>query len=444
MKKHLTHVQVIILGYLIMVLLGTLLLALPFSSADGRSAGFLNSFFTAVSASCVTGLIRLPTGGSWSFFGQIVLLVLIQIGGLGFMTIATVFFLLINKQMRLSARETMVESLNLTRIDGIARFSGKIVAGTLLFEGTGTALLAIRFIPRFGLWRGLWLSLFHAVSAFCNAGFDLFNGAEAAPSLMLFHDDWLVCLTIILLIVIGGLGFLVWDDLRKHRFHWKKYSLHTKLVLVTSAVLLFGSAVLFLIFEAPTGQSAGTPLSAQILEALFSSATARTAGFNSTDTAALSDASKLLTVLLMLIGGSPGSTAGGVKTTTVAVLVLSVFAAFRAEKKAAAFGRSIPQETVLKSLSVLLTNAGCALTAAVAICALEKLPALDVLFETFSAIGTVGMSTGITAALRPFAACLIALLMFMGRVGSVSFSVALLEKKQKLPLSYPEEEITVG
>ena len=443
MKKRLTHVQVIILGYLIMVLLGTALLALPFSSADGQSAGFLNSFFTAVSASCVTGLTRLPTGSSWSLFGQIVLLTLIQIGGLGFMTIATFFFLIINKQMRLSARETMVESLNLTRIDGIARFAGKIVAGTLIFEGAGAALLSIRFIPCFGFWRGLWFSLFHAVSAFCNAGFDLFNGAEAAPSLMLFHDDWLVCLVIIALIVIGGLGFLVWDDLRKHHFHWKKYSFHTKLVLITSAVLLFGSAVLFLVFEASAGQSDAS-FSTQILEALFASATARTAGFNATDTAALCDASKLLTILLMLIGGSPGSTAGGVKTTTIAVLLLSVFAAFRAEKKAAALGRSIPQETVLKSLSIFLTNLGCALVSALVICAAEHLAALDVLFETFSAIGTVGMSTGITSQLSPFSSCLIALLMFMGRVGSVTFSVALLEKKQKLPVSYPEEEIIVG
>ena len=443
MKKRLTHVQVIILGYLIMVLLGTGLLALPFSSADGQSAGFLNSFFTAVSASCVTGLTRLPTGSSWSLFGQIVLLTLIQIGGLGFMTIATFFFLIINKQMRLSARETMVESLNLTRIDGIARFAGKIVAGTLIFEGAGAALLTIRFIPCFGFWRGLWFSLFHAVSAFCNAGFDLFNGAEAAPSLMLFHDDWLVCLVIIALIVIGGLGFLVWDDLRKHHFHWKKYSFHTKLVLLTSAVLLFGSAVLFLIFETSAAQS-DTSFSTQVLEALFASATARTAGFNSTDTAALSDASKLLTILLMLIGGSPGSTAGGVKTTTIAVLLLSVFAAFRAEKRAAALGRSIPQETVLKSLSIFLTNLGCALVSALGICATEHLAALDVLLETFSAIGTVGMSTGITSQLSPFSACLVALLMFMGRVGSVTFSVALLEKKQKLPLSYPEEEIIVG
>ena len=442
MNRRLTHIQVITLGYLIMVLLGTALLALPVSSADGHSVGFLTSFFTATSASCVTGLTRLPTGSSWSFFGQCVLLLLIQIGGLGFMTIATFFFLIINKQMRLSTRETMVESLNLTRIDGIARFSSKIVAGTLLFEGIGALILAIRFIPRFGLWRGLWFSVFNAVSAFCNAGFDLFSGAEAAPSLMLFHDDWLICSVIICLIVIGGLGFLVWDDLWRHHFHWKKYSLHTKLVLISSAILLFGSALLFLLFEAPS--SGSEPFPTQLLDALFSSATARTAGFNSTDTAALSDSSKLLTILLMLIGGSPGSTAGGVKTTTVAVLILAVYATFRAEKKASVFGRSIPQETVLKSLSVFLTNLGCAILAALMICAVDHLAASDVLFETFSAIGTVGMSVGITASLSPFSTCLIALLMFMGRVGSVSFSVALLEKKQKLLIGYPEENITVG
>ena len=438
--RKLTHIQVIILGYLIMVLAGTALLALPAASADGHSAGFLTSFFTATSASCVTGLIRVPTGSAWSVFGQAVLLILIQIGGLGFMTIATFFFLVINRQMRLSTRETMVESLNLTRIDGIARFSGKIVTGTLVFEGAGALLLSVRFIPRFGFWRGLWYSLFHAVSAFCNAGFDLFSGAEEMPSLMMFHDDWLVCLTVIFLIVIGGLGFLVWDDLRRHHFRWKRYSLHTKLVLSASAVLLFGSAILFLIFES----SGDGPFSTRVLESFFSSATTRTAGFNSTDTAALTDSSKLLTMVLMLIGGSPGSTAGGIKTTTVAVLVLAVFAAFRAEKKASAFGRSIPQETVVKSLSVFLTNLGCAVLAALAICAADHLALSDVLFETFSAIGTVGMSVGITSSLSPFSACMIALLMFMGRVGSVSFSVALLEKKQKLLIGYPEEKITVG
>ena len=441
MKKHLTHVQLIILGYLLMVLTGTLLLALPFASADGASVGFRSAFFTSVSASCVTGLTLLPTGGSWSLFGQIVILLLIQIGGLGFMTIATFFFLIVDRRMGLNYRETMVESLSLTRIDGIARFSGKIVAGTCLFEGLGALLLSLRFIPRYGFGRGLWLSLFHAVSAFCNAGFDLFNGAEAEPSLMLFHDDWLVNLTVIGLIVIGGLGFLVWDDLRRHRFHWKKYSLHTKLVLTVSALLLFGSALLFFLLEAPGNDA---PAGTRILEALFASATARTAGFNTTDTAALSDASKLLTIFLMLIGGSPGSTAGGVKTTTIAVLFLSVFHSFRGEKKAAVFGRGISHETVLKSLTVFLTSAGCGLFGALVLCAADHIPALDALFETFSAIGTVGMSVGATGRLGAFSVYLVALLMFMGRVGSVSFSVALLEKKQKLPVGYPEEEITVG
>jgi trk system potassium uptake protein TrkH len=213
-------------------------------------------------------------------------------------------------------------------------------------------------------------------------------------------------------------------------------------VLVSSAILLFGSALLFLIFESSPADAA--PFSERLLESLFSSATSRTAGFNSTDTAALSDSSKLLTILLMMIGGSPGSTAGGVKPTTVAVLILSAYATFRADKRATVFGRSIPQKTVLKSLSVFLTNTGCALLAALVICAADHLAAADVLFETFSAIGTVGMSVGITASLSPFSACLIALLMFMGRVGSVSFSVALLEKKQKLLIGYPEEEITVG
>ena len=442
MKKRLSHVQVIFLGYLIMILLGTGLLALPLSAASGGSVGFRSAFFTAASASCVTGLTLLPTGSSWSFFGQLVILLLIQIGGLGFMTIATLFFRILNKRMRLSARETMVESLNLSQVDGILRLSGKIAAGTAILEGTGALLLAVRFVPLYGFARGLWYSVFHSVSAFCNAGFDLFTGREELPSLMLFHGDALVILTVTALIVIGGLGFFVWDDLLKNRFRWRRYSLHTKLVLVISAGLLFGSALLFLLLG--TGSGEETSFGTRLLEALFSSATARTAGFNSTDTAALPDASKLLTVVLMLIGGSPGSTAGGIKTTTAAVLLLSAFAAFRGRKKVSVFGRSISGETVVKSATVFITNLSVAVLGTLVLCGVDGAALSDALFESFSAIGTVGMSTGITSGLSPFSSYLIALLMFMGRVGSVSFSVALLEKRKKPPVTYPEASVTVG
>lgn len=439
MFKRLSHIQLIILGYLAMILTGTALLMLPFSSADGSSVGFQNAFFTATSASCVTGLVRLPTGGAWSPFGQLVLLLLIQIGGLGFMTIATFFFLFFHKRMRLSARETMVESLNLSHINGIQRLAGKILSGTLILEGSGMLLLSLRFIPRYGLGRGLWLSLFHSVSAFCNAGFDLFSGREEAGSLMLFHDDPLVIITISLLIIIGGLGFLVWDDLVRNRLHFKRYSFHTKLVLCGTAILLLGGTLLFFLLE----QERGGPLGTRILEAFFASVTPRTAGFNSTDTAALTDASKLLTIFLMLIGGAPGSTAGGIKVTTIIVLFLSLSAGFQGKKRSSAFGRSISPDTVRKSATVLMTNASFALLAALCLCGIDKLPALDALFESFSAIGTVGMSTGVTGSLSPFSAYLIALLMFLGRVGSVSFSVALLEKRQA-PVQFPEENVTVG
>lgn len=443
MKNHLSHVQIIILGYFLMVLTGTALLLLPVSSASGSSVGFRNAFFTSVSASCVTGLTLLPTGSSWSFFGQLIILLLIQVGGLGYMTIATFFFLVIHRRMRLRDRETMLESMNLTRIDGIMHFGAKIVCGTLLLEGIGTVLLAVRFIPRFGFRRGLWFGLFHAVSAFCNAGFDLFSGVEEMPSLMLFRDDWLVILVIIFLIVIGGIGFLVWEDLLRNRFRWRKFSLHTKLVLTVTAVLLLGSALLFFFLES-SATGASEPIGSRILEALFSSATARTAGFNSVDTASLSDASKLLTVVLMLIGGSPGSTAGGIKTTTFAVLILALYTSFRKEKQIAVFGRGISQGAILKSLSVFLMNTGCAFLSAMWLCAVDHLSALDAVFETSSAIGTVGMSVGVTSGLHPVSSILIALLMFMGRVGSVSFSVALLENKQSPPVAYPEEEVTVG
>ncbi|MBQ7726321.1 MAG: Trk family potassium uptake protein, partial [Clostridia bacterium] len=379
----------------------------------------------------------------WSVFGQAVLLFLIQIGGLGFMTIATFFFFTVNKRMKLSQRETMVESINLSRVYGIMQFSRDILLGTLLFEGLGTALLAIRFVPRFGPAKGLWISLFHAVSAFCNAGFDILGGKGSEGSFVPFHDDWLVNTVLIFLIVIGGLGYIVWADLRVNRFSFRKFQFHTKVVLMTSVVLLFGGAV-FLFFAETNFTGRGDPLGTRIIEALFASTTARTAGFNTVNVGSMSGAAKLITIFLMFVGGSPGSTAGGIKTTTLAVLILASLSAIRGNKRPSAFGRSIPETAVKKATSIYFINLLCALAVATGICALQNLSVLDVLFESFSAIGTVGMSTGITGELSTVSAYLIALLMFLGRVGSVSFSVALLEKRKKPPVAFPDAEITVG
>ena len=439
----LTHIQIISLGYLVMIAVGTLLLALPIASASGQSVGFRTAFFTSTSASCVTGLILQPTAACWSFFGQAVILVLIQTGGLGFMTIAALFFIALNRRMGLRQRETMVESINLSRVDGIMKISRKILLGTLLFEGSGALLLSIRFIPLFGVGKGIWCSVFHSVSAFCNAGFDIMGDYGGGSSLTYFHGDPLVSGVIMLLIIIGGLGFIVWNDVSVYGFRLRRYSTHSKLVLTVTAVLVFGGALLFFFFEGNhTGADKSVPT--RILEALFSSVTARTAGFNTVDTASLSGASKLLTIVWMFIGGSPGSTAGGIKTTTLVVLILTAVAHTRGVKRPHTFGRSIPDDAVRKSLSVFTINLTCALVSALVICGVGNTGVVDTLFETFSAIGTVGMSAGLTGQLSPLSVYIIALLMFIGRVGSVSFSMALLEKRRRAPVAYPEDEIIVG
>ena len=443
MKFRLTHVQIIVAGFLLIVLAGTLLLSLPIASADRRSAPFLTALFTAVSSSCVTGLVLRDTATSWSGFGHGVILLLIQIGGLGFMTVATFLYHVFQKRMGLRGRELMVESINTTHVGGIMRLAWKIVILTAAFEGTGALLLLIRFVPRFGFWRGLWYAVFHSVSAFCNAGFDLMGTISPGCSLTPFYDDALVNLVLVVLIQVGGLGFLVWDDLMLRRLDVKRWRLHTKLVIVTSAILTFGGAALFFFLEkSATGGSMN--FGARVWTALFASVTARTAGFNTLSIPDMAGASKLLTIFLMVVGGSPGSTAGGVKTTSLAVIALYAFASFRGREKPTVFGRSISAETFRKSCGVLFFNIGLALVAAILLCAAQPLDPIDAVFETVSAIGTVGMTAGITSSLRPFSAVVVALLMFLGRVGSVSFAVALLEKRSAPPVDYPAEEITVG
>ena len=443
MRPKLSHVQVIALGYLVMILIGASLLMLPLASADGRPAPFRTALFTATSSSCVTGLILRDTATGWSPFGQAVILVLIQIGGLGFMTIATLLYMLLHRRMGLKQREIMVESINTTQVGGLMRLTRKIVVGTALFEGGGALLLAVRFVPLFGWGKGLWYSVFHSISAFCNAGFDLMGVYEPCGSLVPFQKDVFVNIVLMALITLGGLGFLVWEDLWRRRFHWKKYRLHTKLVLATSAILTLGGALVLLVLE-KDATGAGLSLGHRALTALFGSVTARTAGFNTIDVTAMSGGSKLFYLLLMLVGGSPGSTAGGVKTTTVAVIALYTFASFRGDRKPRAFGRSIAEEQLRKSCTVLFFNLGIAFAASLLLSAWEPFAIMDIMFEAFSAIGTVGITTGITQSLTALSSYIIALMMFLGRVGSVTFAVAILEKRAKPSVAYPEEQVTIG
>ena len=441
-KAKLSNVQIIALGFFIMILLGTGLLMLPISSVSPASFG--DALFTATSASCVTGLVQQDTGTYWTTFGQMVIIVLIQIGGLGFMTIATLFLLLLRRRMGLRQREVVVEGISYNQLGGFAPFIRRVFLGTLLIEGLGAVLLSVRFAGEMGLGRGIYYGVWHSVSAFCNAGFDLM-GPYSGPysSFTAYAGDPLVSLTICALILVGGLGFLVWDDLVRNKLRWRRYRLQTKVVLTVTAALTLGGGALFFLLEREN-LGAGRPLGEQILSALFDAVTPRTAGFNSTDTAALSPGSLLLTIIFMFIGGSPGSTAGGVKTTTVFVVLLHALSGVRRERSANAFGRSIGDGALKKATSVLYTNLLLALAGALVISAVQAMPLTDVLFETFSAIGTAGMTTGITRDLLPLSQAVIIFLMYCGRVGSISFAVALLEKRALPPVTLPQEEITIG
>lgn len=442
-KRSLTQTQFIAFGFFVLIMAGTLLLMMPFSSRDGKSMDFLGALFTATSASCVTGLVVADTWSQWTIFGQLVIITLIQIGGLGFITIGVYVSILLRRRIGLKERGLMQESTSALQIGGIVRLTKKIIVGTAFFEGAGAFLLAIRFVPQYGFFRGIFYSVFHSVSAFCNAGFDLMGWQQPYNSLSAYYDDWLVNLVIMSLIIIGGIGFIVWDDISRNRLHVRKYLLQTKIVLITTSVLVFGGAAFFYYLEKDL-LMADMSISGKILSSLFSSVTARTAGFNSIDTGALSDGSKLLTIILMFIGGSPGSTAGGVKTTTIVVLLLYVHASIQRTYGVNVLGRRLEEEAIKQASSVFTINLFLALGASLVIMAVQPLSLSDTLFETFSAMGTAGMTTGITRELVPLSRVLVILLMYCGRIGSMSFALAFTQQKRITRVQNPLERINVG
>ncbi len=442
-RRGLSHIQIIALGYFCIVILGTLLLTLPLATRSGQAAPLSTAMFTSVSASCVTGLIVENTVTYWSLFGQIVILILIQIGGLGYMTIATFFYRLIIRKRGLKEKIIMAESINTTRLNDFSALIKKIFWGTVIIEVSGAALLAIRFVPLFGVLKGIYYSVFHSISAFCNAGFDLLGTPTPFNSLVSFNNDPLVIFVISALIIVGGLGFLVWDDLLIKHFRFKKLNLHSKIVITLTTTLLLLGTFLFFIFE-HNELFSNMPFGTKLLNSFFSSVTPRTAGFNSVDIASLSESSKLLTVILMFIGGSSGSTAGGIKTTSLFVMIAFTISNIRGKDSITAFNKKITNEILNKALVITLINLCLALTGAFIICATEPVSLSNSLIETFSAISTVGLSAGLTSGLGMFSRIILMLLMFCGRVGSVSFATALFEKRTKAPVSYPTEAITVG
>ena len=435
--------RIIIFGFLLFILVGTALLMLPFSTREWGGASFFDALFTATSATCVTGLVVHDTATYWSAFGQLVVLLLIQVGGMGVVTMAVAIFIFSGKRIGLKQRWVMQESISAPQVGGIVRQTRFIVKTAFMLEGLGAVLLAIRFCPRLGLLQGLWYAVFHAVSAFCNAGFDLMGREVPYSSLTGYVGDPMVNVTIMLLIVVGGIGFLTWQDVSTHRLHFREYRLQSKLILVTTAALLLFGFGFFLLYEFALPQWAGMTLGERLLASLFQSVTPRTAGFNTVDMAQLSEPGKLLTILLMLTGGSPGSTAGGFKTTTFAVLALSAMAVFRRQHSAQCFGRRV-QEGVLQSacaifwLYMLLFLAG-----GILICCIDQVPVMDTLFEAASAIGTVGLSLGGTARFSPVSRMILIFLMYFGRVGGLTMIYAFTAGRASAS-QFPQEPVTVG
>lgn len=441
--KRLTQTQMIVVGFILIISIGSILLMLPVSSREGVVTPFPDTLFTATSAACVTGLVVVDTWTHWSLFGQIVILTLIQIGGMGFMTLGVYMAILLRRKIGLRTRGILQESINSLQIGGIVKLAKKIMLGTVLFESVGALLLMIRFIPRFGIARGIWYGFFHSVSAFCNAGFDLMGFGGEYQSFVEYSGDWLVNVVIMALIIIGGIGFFVWDDLSVKQFKWKRLRLHTKMVVSTTAILILFGAVTFFMMEQENVLK-GVPLHEQILSSLFNSVTARTAGFNTMDTGALTEGSKFVTMILMFIGGSPGSTAGGIKTTTLVVLAVFVHANLIQERGCNIFHRRLEDETIRKASVVMCTNLFLALTATIIMVSLQPFTLTDALFEVFSAIGTVGMSTGITRDVGAVSRMVLIFLMFCGRIGSLTFALSLRGNKHEPPVKQPVEQITIG
>ena len=439
-----SYPKIVGLGFLAVILIGTFLLMLPVSNRNGLSPPFVDAFFTAVSATCVTGLVVFDTYQHWTLFGQIVIITLIQIGGLGFMTVITMFSILVKRKIGLRERSFLQESVNQQQLKGIVRMMSMIVKGTLLFELSGAALLAIRFIPKMGPAEGIYNSVFLSVSAFCNAGFDLNGKYGEYSSLVEVQDDNLVLVTLIFLILIGSIGFFVWYDIREKGLKFRRYSLHTKLALTMTLGLTFAGAIAFLILEKDDTLS-GMGTGERVLSSFFLAVSPRTAGFNSVDLAELSPASKLIHLVYMFIGGNPGSTAGGAKTTTVAVLFISAWCSLRNYEDTNIFERRLESDIPKKAVTIIVVNLSLIMISTVAISALQRELAMgDIAFETFSALNTVGMTTGITRDFNTLSKLIIAFLMYCGRVGSVSFVLVFAENRKYSEVKNPIEKISIG
>lgn len=437
-KISLNPPMVLSLGFAILITIGGLLLSLPFFTKSGQATPLVDSLFVAASASCVTGLTPVNTLEHWNTYGHILIIILIQIGGLGVMSLASIIPLILGKKIGMKSRQILKEQLNVESLEGMIVLFKYVLAFTFGTEILGAILLSIKFIPLYGAGTGIWYAIFHSISAFCNAGFDILG-----DSIFPFRDDLLINLTLSFLVIVGGLGFVVTSELFRRR-SFKKLSTHSKLVIMVTGILLIFGTLMFLFLENEDGVLQYESLKGSILESFFQSVVARTAGFYSVDLSQIKDSTALMLMGLMFVGGSPGSTAGGIKTTTLGVLFLSTHAVVRGESEPVVFGRHISTETVRKALAIFLVSIVIILSVSFMLTITESAPLVDILYETVSALATVGASKGMTPHLTDAGKNLITLCMYLGRIGPMTMAFAFGMKAKKSLIRYPESFISIG
>ena len=430
---------ILTLGFFILISIGALILSTPFVTRSGNPTNPIDAIFIAASASCVTGLTPVNTAEHWNTLGQVVIIILIQIGGLGIMTLASIIPLILRKKIGIKTRLILKEQLNIGSMEGVIRLFKYVLGFTLVVESLGALFLAIRFVPTYGLGKGIWFSIFHSISAFCNAGFDILG-----DSIYPLRGDYLVNITIMCLIIIGGLGFMVTSEIYYKR-HFKNISTHSKLVLLTNAGLILVGALGFFVLESlKSGVLSNETIGDGILISFFQSVAARTAGFYSADLSQINDSTAILLISLMFIGGSPGSTAGGIKTTTFAVLLLAVISVVKNEKEPVVFKRRISDDTIKKALSIFVISLSIVIFVSFVIAAIEDFAFIDILYETASALGTVGATLGITDKLSAVSKILITLCMYLGRIGPITMALSFGLKSDVRLIRYPEGFISIG
>ncbi|MGG7176236.1 TrkH family potassium uptake protein [Clostridium paraputrificum] len=445
MRDHkLNGVQTLVIGFIMVIFIGAILLSLPISSVNGEPTRFLDSLFTSTSAVCVTGLVTVDTGTHWNYFGQTVIIILIEIGGLGFMSFTTFLAILLGKKITLRKRLVMQEAMNTFSIQGLVKMVKYVLGFTFSVQLFGALLISTQFIPEYGVLKGIFFSVFHSISAFCNAGFDIIGNFN---SLTGYSSNTVIMLTITILIIIGGLGFTVWMEIYSYNYKGiKKISVHTKIVLLVTSVLVIGGTIFMFLLEYKNPETlASMGIKDKVMNSLFAAVTPRTAGFNSISTDGMTNAGKFLTIILMFIGGSPGSTAGGLKTATVGLVVLTVISVIKGREDTEAFGRRFSKELIYKAFALLIIAMGLVIVVTMVLSITEPNESfIDLLYEASSAFGTAGLTTGVTQRLSGVGKVIIMITMYCGRVGPLTVALAFANKRRKSGYKYPEGKILIG